>query len=219
MAEALRNHETPASTLGGNRRSLKLTGDAAETRVSGDRAAVQILWVLTDADGKTLGTDQQRRDLATTDWARGSAAALAGLAESEVAVLTPLVQDTPPVAVKTARRVAVRTIAGAPGDGERSLTRAITFALQKADLEVTPDASSALIVFGRVTVEPAPQPRQQHVTISWSVLKPDGSSAGEVKQENTIPQGSLDGAWGEIALAVASAAVDGLVEVINRTPI
>ncbi|HWK44140.1 MAG TPA: hypothetical protein VNT30_05455 [Stellaceae bacterium] len=223
VADAFRKADIPASTTTGNRRSLRLIGDASGTAVTGDQAAIRIQWNLVDADGKTVGSDLQQRTMTATDWAQATPEMLAGMAQGEVAVLSAMVQGTAPVEVKPVHRVVVRPVTGAPGDGAKSLTRAIAFALQKVSIDVIPAGASTptdgvLAVQGDVLVEAA-RPGQQHVVITWSVLRPDGSVAGQVKQDNTIPQGSLDGIWGEIALAIGNAAADGIAEVVNRAPI
>ena len=224
MAEAFRNVDIPASTTSSNQRSLRLVGDAAGSSVTGDRAAVRVQWTLIDADGKVVGSDLQQRTMAAADWTQAAPHTVSDMAQGEAAVLSAIVQGAAPVDVKPVHRVVVRPVTGAPGDGNQSLTLAIAFALKKASIDVVPNIGSTpmpgvLAVQGAVLVEPSAQPGQQHAVITWSILHPDGSTAGQVKQDNTVPRGSLDGPWGEIALAVGNAAAGGIAEVVNRTPV
>ena len=57
---------------------------------------------------------------------------------------------------------------------------------------------------------------QQRVEVSWALQRRDGREIGQVSQENAVPAGSLDGAWGDVAYAVATAAAPGVVALIER---
>jgi hypothetical protein len=111
--------------------------------------------------------------------------------------------------------VAVPLVEGAPGDGPKALTRAMSAALRQARLAVDEKAEKPWIVAGRVAVGP-PANKQQHVQIIWELRKPDGQKIYEVKQENDVPAGQLDGPWGDIAWAVASAAAEAIVPLIEK---
>ncbi len=219
MAAGLRDQEIPASTDVGNKHSFRLSGDAGSSTIGASRAAIVIHWTLRDRDGKTIGEDLQKAELPAAQWQSGAAPGLADLGKAEAARFVPLMVEAPPVEVKTGRTVFVRAVTGAPGDGGTSLPRAMSFVLQKAELTVTPDAKTpgVVVIDGTVVVKPVP-PKEQHVLIDWIVYKPDGSEAGRIKQENTIPGGSLDGQWGDIAMAIASAAADGIVAVVKTLP-
>jgi len=43
-----------------------------------------------------------------------------------------------------------------------------------------------------------------------------GGQVGRAVQENTIPAGTLNGAWGQVAVMVANAAADGVEELFGR---
>jgi hypothetical protein len=61
-----------------------------------------------------------------------------------------------------------------------------------------------------------PQNGQQHVAITWALMDPGGKQLGVVKQENAVPQGSLDGRWGDVANFVAQAAAPGILAIIEK---
>jgi hypothetical protein len=68
-------------------------------------------------------------------------------------------------------------------------------------------------VAGKVAMAPAAEGKQK-VTVSWTLLGPDGNQVGQVNQENAIPAGSLDGRWGDVAYAVAKSAA-GIVALLD----
>lgn len=104
----------------------------------------------------------------------------------------------------------VRPVSGAPGDGNAALTAAIKGALRNINASLTDDPSQATHVLqGSVRVD-SPFAGRQKVRIVWRVTGIEGEVTGQAVQENQVPQGSLDGAWGNTANAVANAAVSGV---------
>ena len=55
-------------------------------------------------------------------------------------------------------------------------------------------------------------------TISWRGVLRDGRELGVVKLQNTVPVGSLDGAWGPTAFTIAAAAQKDLLRLIGSAP-
>jgi len=112
--------------------------------------------------------------------------------------------------------IAVMPVDGAPGDGREALTRAIARSLTQAGHPVTEDFdAAALILAGSVYVVPD-DAGQEAVTIEWSLMHPDGRRLGTISQMNTIPAGSLDGAWGPVAHAIANGGADGIVALVQE---
>jgi hypothetical protein len=164
----------------------------ASWRLEGRREGGAVVWDLYDFDGKKIGTATSAERVAA------------------------LVQDDAPAEVRPEGPVvAVPPVTGAPGDGSKALARAMSAALRKAQLAVDDKATKPWVVAGRVAVAPAPK-KQQHVQIVWELRKPDGEKIYEVKQENDVPAGQLDGAWGDIAWAVATAAAEAIVPLIEK---
>ena len=50
----------------------------------------------------------------------------------------------------------------------------------------------------------------------WSVAAPDGTILGSITQANTVPAGSLDTDWDEMAPSVAAGAASGIFELVNK---
>jgi hypothetical protein len=165
----------------------------ASWRLSGRSDGGTVLWQLLSPEGAVVG---EARDAAR---------------------IAALVQD-PPVAQRDPGKpvLVVPPVEGAPGDGARSLPRAMRAALRDAQIETAEGAEEGKwVVAGRVALESA-KGRQQHVRIVWRVRRPDGRELPAIVQENDVPAGSLDGAWGDIAWAVASAAAEAIVPLIEK---
>jgi hypothetical protein len=201
LAAALRDREIPASTQGRNKLSFELRLASGHAPDGGDG----LDWELRAADGHSLG--------------RGSAAGpdARSIAAAAAPDIARLLQDEPPVMTGSSEpAVALRAVTGAPGDGGRALTRAMDYALRQAHVVLAeqPGAES-FVLAGTVALSPPAGGRQQ-VKVHWALLKPDGREIGRVDQENAVPAGSLDGTWGDIAYAVASAAAPGVAALITR---
>jgi hypothetical protein len=121
------------------------------------------------------------------------------------------------IAAGTDPVVAVRPVAGAPGDGDRSLTRAMGYVLGRAGIAIAEksDGNATFLLNCTVAMSPAQSGKQQ-IQIIWILSRPNGSEIGKINQENDVPAGSLDGSWGDIAFAVAEAAAPGVSALITR---
>jgi len=218
MADALRNSDVPASTQVANRGSYVLTGSAEERPLTGDRARIALHWELRGPDSNPAGTYDQATESNAARWREGDATLLKELVAAAAPAIAEMLQEEGAVGVDTEQRVAVPPVAGAPGDGTRSLARAMQLALRQASVSVAEgDAPQGkhFTVAGKVTMAPAAEGKQK-VTVSWTLLGPDGDQVGQVNQENAIAAGSLDGRWGDIAYAVAKSAADGIVALLDH---
>ncbi|HLZ66087.1 MAG TPA: hypothetical protein VKQ29_07640 [Aliidongia sp.] len=220
MAKALQDREIPADTRAANRQSFRLTGDASQSRVAAGAAMVEIQWTLANAKGQPVGSDVQRTTIAATDWTQGTAEMLAPLAKAEAPRIAAMIQEAPPVERNPERQIFIRPTEGAPGDGRAALPRSLAFLLTRAGVKVTPDSQTV----DAVTVAPIVDlstsgSGKQHVRIVWHIYRPDGTEAGQVSQENDVPNGSLDGSWGDIGMAVATAGVDQIMGVVKTIPL
>ena len=217
MAAALREQDVPADTKVGNQKSYRLAGKA-EAKPQGDHVLIVIDWELLGPDGHSLGHQNSSGDAPAADWRDGNPYLAKDLAAKIAPALARSVEGDVPVEAKISNPVvAVRMTPGAPGDGEKSLTRQIAEALRHAGVtvKVKPDEKENFVLVGAVTIAP-PDAGQQKVKVTWSLARTDGSQIGEVSQENAVPAGTLDGPWGDVAYAVASAAAGGIIELIER---
>ena len=110
----------------------------------------------------------------------------------------------------------VPSVSGAPGDGKKSLTLALKKQLFSKGIKLASSSgSNVYTVRGKVNVS-RPSGGQQSIKIEWQVNDPKGKRLGTVSQANKVPKGTLDGKWGPIADAAASAAADGIVKLIPK---
>jgi hypothetical protein len=222
VADALLKRDIPASDKTASLESYQLYGRVAESHPQRGSATVSAHWRLYDAKGRTIGERDARVDAPTGEWESASAAPIERLAGLSADGLAPLLEDEAPVAAAMEAsaagrtRIAVRAVSGAPGDGGRSLAAAVATVLQRQDLTlVEKDQKPDLTVDGEVSVTPV-KPDKQHIKIVWHVRRADGADIGNVDQENDLPQGLLDGPWGDLAYSIAIAAGDGLMQLVAR---
>ena len=111
----------------------------------------------------------------------------------------------------------VAPVAGAPGDGQRSLTTALKKRLYAGGVKLANGpAANVYTVKGSVKLVETSGGKQS-IRIDWQVLDPSGKKLGTVSQQNTIPKGSLNGPWGAIADAAAGAAADGIIKLLPKS--
>jgi len=104
-------------------------------------------------------------------------------------------------------------VSGAPGDGNSTLAAALLRELRKSGVSSAEGRPSGYRIIGRVVLGP-PRDGKQTIQIDWQVIDPSGKSLGTVSQKNEVPQGSLDGAWGQTADAAAAAAAQGILKLL-----
>jgi hypothetical protein len=149
----------------------------------------------------------------------GSASAVAAASDSAPAATasTPAPMPTPSVTSPRAAGVVVAPVAGAPGDGQRSLTTALKKRLYAGGVKLANGtAANVYMVKGSVKLVETSGGKQS-IRIDWLVLDPSGKKLGTVSQQNTIPKGSLNGPWGAIADAAAGAAADGIIKLLPKS--
>jgi hypothetical protein len=211
MADALQQAELPASTAAGNARSFHLVGTATRAADAG----WDIAWTLRNAAGAEITRQTQHLPAG----AGFDATALAGPMRGVAPGLADRLQDWAPEERKPTRRLLVRDITGAPGDGAKALKRALVFLLKRAGAALTEDGAGSDTVAVAGTVEAGPGPADQdHIKILWHVLTPAGGEAGVITQENDVPRAVAEGQWGDIAMAVADAAAPDILRVVESVP-
>lgn len=135
--------------------------------------------------------------------------------ESAAAPPTSTAAARPPAAAaaSNAARVFVVTVSGA---GSRPMTSAMRRALGESQMVLTNRAEpGGYQVQGSVEVSPPAEGRQR-IVIRWIVKRSDGTQIGDLEQANAVRAGSLDGSWDRLAPIVALAAVESIVDLINR---
>lgn len=118
-------------------------------------------------------------------------------------------------AMGTSPSVMVKMVTGAPGDGQTSLTNAMKRSLQQQGITLVNAGGTNTYVVSATVQVAEPAEGRQPISIRWLVTSPDGKQT-TVKQDNTVQQGSLNGAWGATADAAAAAAAKSVVELLNK---
>lgn len=216
MAAALQELDVPASTDAYNRGSYQLLGTLQEDAVSGASTKLTIEWELRSARGDVVG-----RYSGPMPGRLGDKTASVAAAKAAAPAIAQFVAGDAPMPVGSAAPLlALKPITGAPGDGNAALARAMGKALENAHIVLASKADDkpTYVLTGQVAVA-KPSDGKQQVRLLWLLTRPDGTSLGQVKQENAVPAGSLDGHWGDIAFAVASAAGPGIVAIIQQTTV
>jgi hypothetical protein len=219
MASALQQREIAASAKTASIGSYELLGRIEEMPPSGDKAVLVADWQLRDPSGESLGERTERLEAPVRDWEQGAEDAVARLAAVSADRLAALLQDEAPSEAQLGgqTRLLISGVEGAPGDGGQSLPRAITEILKRQDVAIVTDPQgSADLVLDADVVVAKPKAGKQNVKIVWRVRRKDGGEIGTVGQENDVPAGLLDGAWGDVAYMVAASAQDGIMQLVAR---
>ncbi len=207
--------------------SRLLLGVAAVTPASSLSDYVVISWEVYAPGGTLLGRYAQQTEIPSHRWQLGDPDTLrlvgldAGPILGQIAQGPEQVPETGAKAPEQADggrpRIALAGISGAPGDGNRSLTRALSSVLtQRGFLVVEQPIAGDTVAEGLVEVVPAGGNREK-VTLTWRLLDgPKGAKLGEVQQANVIPAGSLDGKWGDTAALIAVGAADGILDLLKQ---
>jgi hypothetical protein len=113
-----------------------------------------------------------------------------------------------------AERSAFIDVAGAPGDGEQALERALSDRLLDQGFAIkTMPAADAYEIQGTVRLAPAARGKES-VRIDWTIFGPEGTRLGNVTQVKEIRKGSLDRHWGSAADAAAGAAAHDILKLL-----
>ncbi len=197
----------------------RLTGTVTDDAVAPEVAIVH--WTLFDADGNAVGVHDQGISGSVAEWEGGDSNLIGQVAVDAATALARVIADAEVgIAPPPAGSLAVEAVRGAPGDGNRALMQAIRRALVSNGMPVVEAGQpSAYRLMGDVDVAP-PQAGRQAVRIVWRVVAVDGTqvgrAVGRAAQENLVAAGSLDGAWGDAAIAISAAAVSGIADILKR---
>jgi hypothetical protein len=131
-------------------------------------------------------------------------------------VETPVTPEPPAVPPKPGDTV-IKAVAVLPvtGVGGAELTAAMRKVLKDAGWPViSSKRADALTLQGSAALDAAVN-GQQMVHLVWRVLTPKGKDLGDIKQNNAVPEGSLNAGWGENAGFATQAAADGIFKLID----
>ena len=132
----------------------------------------------------------------------------------------PTTTTTPtPVAAKSAEpqvKVLVAQVTGAPSDGNRQLTSGMRRALGSSKLVIVDQADGeAFTVVGTVSLTQIDD-RTGKLVVKWVVKDPAGKNVGDIEQSNPVPMAAAKGSWAGFGDIVASAASEGVLELLEK---
>ena len=110
----------------------------------------------------------------------------------------------------------VKPIKGAPGDGDFALTRAIGYALADAGVIIIKKRTDAEFELKAQVRINSPKLGKQHVVIDWIVSGNEDQEIGRATQKNTVPVGTFKGRWGQMAMTIAAAAANSVIDIVNH---
>lgn len=177
-----------------------------------------VFWVLTNPDGAEVATVSANAAATRSAYETGDPALVKILAERGATLVGATLGTEQAVSALPdgTPTVAVVGVEGAPGDGDRALSRAMTAVLKEAGVPLADGAEeAALLLAGVVTLEPLKNGREL-VTIQWWLMDGDGTVLGKLDQENVVPQGALNERWGGAAYDAALANVAAVQEILER---
>jgi len=115
-----------------------------------------------------------------------------------------------------AERLVYATVAGAPGDGEQALTRALYDALAARGVKQASFTDTNVYEIQAIVRLEADKGGKQSVKINWIVFDAEGNTLGHVSQTKSVRRGSLDKVWGPAAKAAANAASGEIMELLQQ---
>ncbi len=220
MAQKFEALEIPAEPVIENQGlGFTLQGEIENTETVGTEMTAHIVWRLKSRRGAIAADYRQTAKFPLAAWQsgdRGTAVLVAGEAASKLTHIiagdAPVEAQPAPLARPKFASVSIKPTDGAPGDGRESLSIAITQMLLENGVR-RDDLSPDVVLTSTVTITPF-NDTLQRVAIVWHASSRDGGDLGNVKLENTIPAGSLDGAWGPTAFVIANAAGNDLLQLL-----
>ncbi|MFT9016180.1 MAG: hypothetical protein ABF990_10650 [Acetobacter sp.] len=192
-----------------------------------DGLVVPVYRVMTPAN--QVRATQEGAPVPAAQWASGQAPVLNATAQDAApriaSVLTGIQADDmekDPHSLKhRAARVYFSGVTGAPGDGNTSLAQAFAASFRDGTDTIQNSADNAdFTVTCTVRITDGPHGTtghpQQHIEIVWRVQDKAGKEAGAATQLHDIAAHSLDGYWGDVAVAAAQEAAGGVHQIIGR---
>ena len=113
-------------------------------------------------------------------------------------------------------KVMVAPITGAPSDGNKQLFSGMRRALGSNKIVVSDKGGSdTFTVTGEVSLKPIDD-RTVQLSVKWTLKDPSGKDIGNIEQSNPVPAAATRGSWTGFGDIVASAAVDGVLELLDK---
>jgi hypothetical protein len=139
-----------------------------------------------------------------------AAATAAAAAATAGATATPQPQQQPQV------KVLVEAVTGAPSDGNKQLQSGMRRALGSSKIVIV-DAAGPDIFSVACTVSLTPIDDQRgQLVVKWLLKDPAGRKVGDIEQSNPVPLTAARGTWSGFGDIVATAASEGILELLEK---
>ena len=113
-------------------------------------------------------------------------------------------------------KVMVAPITGAPSDGNQQLFSGMRRALGSNKIVlIDKPGGDTFTVTGTVSLAPIDE-RTVKLTVRWTLKDPAGKDIGNIEQSNPVPAAATRGSWNGFGDIVASAAVEGVLELLDK---
>ena len=179
---------------------------------------VLIDWTLVNSDGDVIGLHTQGVEGSWVQWEYGDPGLVRAVGRTAAKPLAALIGgDEAPAAFAAAPAALLLVpVRGAPGDGDRSLARAMRLALEATDVGMTDHAAKAThFLRGTVSVTP-PAAGRQRVRVVWTVTAAGGAQVARLTQESAVPEGGVDGPWNRLSAVIAAAVAADIEKALGR---
>ncbi len=218
MAEALLGHEVPAEAINAKSGDWQLVMSA---EMEGGQVTPR--YTIENPQGVRVASAEGLPEPAAA-WARGDAGVLQSAAQDAAPRLADLLtsidaaqkQNDPHSLYHRTPEVAVLAVTGAPGDGDTALARQMRLQLPQLGLIVRDDPKGVDFTVGCAVHVATSTAGNQRVELQWQMQDAAGHDLGRIVQINEVPEGTLDHAWGDVAIVVAQQAALGVREVLEK---
>ncbi|SJZ88484.1 hypothetical protein SAMN02745126_02699 [Enhydrobacter aerosaccus] len=113
-------------------------------------------------------------------------------------------------------KVMVAAVTGAPSDGNRQLFSGMRRALGSSKIVIMDKGGEDVFtVTGTVSLTPIDD-RSAQLSVTWRLKDPSGKDVGKVEQSNPVPVAATRGTWAGFGDIVADAAVEGILELLDK---
>jgi hypothetical protein len=193
-----------SSRTASNRRSMTLWGNLAEQQDH----EIQISWQIRDPVGEIAAIFEQRYFVKD--------GLLEELSQDAAFRVQSLLENNSEIWLGRSRRFVVflPAVDGASGDGKFALTDAMRASLTYLDISVVTELQdNVMSVLGSVATTKLNE--TELIEIRWSLIADDGEELASVTQSSSVPRGSLDGRWGDVAKAIAKSGAQDIALLIR----
>jgi hypothetical protein len=199
------------------KRVNRITGEEVLAVTGGDAWAgvtPQIMQAISDKTMSSMATWLPTQNASTNvPLAQNGAGAQPAVAQGALPPVATAAAQQATGSIASSLLTTAPRVSGAPGDGNASLAAAMRRELEEKGVKVSEAGQSVYRVVADVKIKP-PKDGMQAISINWAINDPKGAEVAKITQNNEVPTGFLDKAWGPSAEDAAKAASVQIRQVI-----